>query len=74
MSRVSLHFKLTDRRANRHDESNSLFRQFFAKAPIILIGDFGHCPSSLLTLQDQNLPHFSSGKLNRSCFRIVVIM
>jgi len=50
MSRVSLYFKLTDRRANRHDDSNSLFRQFFANVPTTLTDDFGHCPSSLLTL------------------------
>jgi hypothetical protein len=38
------------RQTGRHDESNGPFRQFFAKAPTILTGDFGQCPSSLVTL------------------------
>jgi len=40
----------TDRRTHRHDESTSLFRQFFPNAPTILTGDFGHYPSYFLTL------------------------
>lgn len=71
MSLVSLCFKLTDRRANRYDESNSLFRQFFANTPIILTGDFGNCPSSLLNLYCKIRISFPLFLL---CFPIVVVL
>jgi hypothetical protein len=67
----------TDRRANRRDESNSLFRQFFLRKDQLswleILG-IGHRLSLLYSAKSESLPHFSSGKLNRSCFRIVVVM